>query len=425
LTADALQSPIPEQYPDAKAAPAATSPILDDAATRLTTYETIIASLPLGIMLLDRHACACYANTAAAELLDAPSAAALICMPILRWLPAISEELARAYSQTALRAPVRASAIPAAQRMLCIEILPTAAQLPAEAWAILVLRDAALAATPAEISEWQLMRYAEDLTTIYAEERQARARLEEAHQALKQAAAEREELYRELQDREMRLRSFAEQLIDSQEAAHKQVAADLHDGLAQMIVSIHQHLQACLRLVPDGPASAYLNQASAIARESSQETRRLLANLRPPMLDDFGLVAALQRHLAAVAESASWTTDCTTMGTPYPLPPSVETAAFRIFQELLTNIRKHAQATAVATTIAFDADALSLSVADNGCGFDTASVPADGQRIGLWGIRERVNLLDGSLELVSAPDRGTRVMVRLPVPPDDRASAGG
>jgi signal transduction histidine kinase len=380
----------------------------------------IVSSLALGVVLLDQDARVCYTNAAAARLLGAPSPAVLTGTPILQWLPAIKEELARAYAQTSLRAPVRVSAIPGSGCMLCIEMLP-AITPSSEAQVVLALRDAALAATPAEISEWQLMRYAEDLTTIYAEERQARERLEEAHRALKQAAAEREALYRELQDREVRLRSFTEQLIDSQEAAHRRVAADLHDGLAQMIVSIHQHLQACLRLVPDGPASRYLSQASALAREASQEIRRLIADLRPPMLDDFGLVPALQRQLATAAESAGWAAECVIEGTQQVLPPSVETAVFRIFQEILTNVRKHAHATAVNATITFSENALSLSVADNGKGFDAAilanRMPINSQQMGLWGIRERVNLLNGSLELISVPGRGTRVTVRFPIPP--------
>jgi len=417
LTTDfSLQTP-PRQrdYPDV------TSEALSNA-----QIGTIISSLTLGIMLLDQTGQICYANPAAADLLDAPSAAALLHTPILQWLPAIADELARAYAQTVLRTPVRAPSTPSSNRMLAIELLPVTAVLPSNARVVVVVRDATIAATPAEISERQMMRYAEDLTIIYAEERRARERLEEANRELKRAAAEREILYCKLQDRETRLRSFTEQLLDSQEAEHKRVAADLHDGLAQMIVSIHQHLQACLRLVSEEPASTYLAQASALAREASQEVRRLLANLRPPMLDDFGLVAALERHLASVAENTGWATEFIVEGIQHPLSFSIETAAFRIFQEILTNIRKHAHATTVEATVSFSEELFCLSVADNGCGFDPAAttngMPISGQQIGLWGMRERASLLNGSVELTSVPGHGTRVTVRIPIPPDAKQS---
>lgn len=269
-----------------------------------------------------------------------------------------------------------------------------------------------------EFSKQQLLQYARDFMQLYHEEKQARQRLEQANADLIRAADERARLITELRDKETRLRWYVQRLITSQEEERKRVAADVHDGVAQMIVGVHQRIQACLGLIKEGPAVDLLMAASALAKETSQEARRLLGDLRPPLLDDFGLVPALQKYLVATAVQEGWEPEFESSGGPPPLDPSSETAVFRIFQEILTNIRKHSQATKVKAEVHTGDEEITLCVTDNGAGFDTSilSKKTDGaHHIGIHGMRERVELLAGQLNISSKPGQGTKIEVVVPL----------
>jgi signal transduction histidine kinase len=147
--------------------------------------------------------------------------------------------------------------------------------------------------------------------------------------------------------------------------------------------------------------------------------RRIATDLRPALLDDFGLAAAMEWQLQEFEKRSGLTCRFTTNadGETLPLAPEAVTALFRVFQETLTNVARHAQATAVEARLELSDAQLELEVRDNGRGITRAE--ATGRRsLGLLGMRERVALLNGELHLDGAPGQGTRVTVRLPLPPN-------
>jgi signal transduction histidine kinase len=143
-----------------------------------------------------------------------------------------------------------------------------------------------------------------------------------------------------------------------------------------------------------------------------QDVRRLAVELRPSALDDFGLVAALERLTGSFAEQTGIVVDFQTALAEERLPEQVETAIYRIVQESLTNVVKHARARRVSILLARKEDAVKAVVEDDGQGFDPAQETGGS---GLVGMRERLALLGGRLTVESAPDRGTTVAVEVPV----------
>jgi signal transduction histidine kinase len=157
-----------------------------------------------------------------------------------------------------------------------------------------------------------------------------------------------------------------------------------------------------------------------LARRSVTEIRRVIAGLRPTALDDFGLATALQMHVAAL-HADGWEISYHESLGAKRLPPTIETVLYRVAQEALTNIRKHAQTTRVAVTVANHDRRLQLEIQDWGCGFDPLRVFAGagpGERIGLRGMRERVALLGGHFSLRSSPGAGTLVAAEILLPVD-------
>ena len=204
------------------------------------------------------------------------------------------------------------------------------------------------------------------------------------------------------------------------EEERRLIAYELHDGLAQMVISTHQHMQAfAARHRPrTQPTRAELDRVLDLARRSVTEIRRVIAGLRPTALDDFGLATALQMHVAAL-QADGWEISYHDSLGATRLPPTIETVLYRVAQEALTNVRKHAQTTRVAVTLARDEQRLRLEVQDWGCGFEPAHVLADaglGERIGLRGMRERVALLGGHWSVRSSPGNGTLVVAEIPQP---------
>jgi signal transduction histidine kinase len=149
-----------------------------------------------------------------------------------------------------------------------------------------------------------------------------------------------------------------------------------------------------------------------LATATLQDVRRLAVELRPKSLDDFGLVPALERLVGGFSERTALDTHVEAL-LPERLPPEVETALYRIVQEALTNVAKHARATTVSVLVTFENGCATLVIEDDGVGF-SPDTPADG--LGLLGMRERVNLLGGRLTVESRPGAGTSIVAEVPVP---------
>lgn len=201
------------------------------------------------------------------------------------------------------------------------------------------------------------------------------------------------------------------------------VAYELHDGLAQIAASAHQHLQAfASHYRPRSPqARQELDRALELAHRSVREARRLIAGLRPTALDDFGLAMALRLQVEAL-RTDGWTISYNeTLGSER-LSPKIETTLFWVAQEALTNVRKHACTTRACLVLERQGAMIHLEVRDWGCGFEPVAVLCEagpGEHVGLREMRERVELVGGHLMISSQPGVGTLVVAEVLLASDE------
>lgn len=234
------------------------------------------------------------------------------------------------------------------------------------------------------------------------------------------SALENARLYRELAQRERQLHELVGRLLAAQEEERRRVAYEIHDGLAQVAASAHQHLQAYARRHrPRSPqARQELERTLELAQRAVREARRVIAGLRPTALDDLGLAPATRLEIEALAAEGWQITYEESLGQDR-LPAEVETTLFRVVQEALTNVRKHAQTNRAHVSLRRRGQVVRLEVRDWGRGFRTSTLssgPGPGERVGLPGMRERIALLGGKLTVRSRPGGGTRVVAEVPLP---------
>jgi signal transduction histidine kinase len=220
--------------------------------------------------------------------------------------------------------------------------------------------------------------------------------------------------WRDKTGRERALGALVQQVIVAQEAERRRVAYDVHDGVAQLVVSAKQHVDTADDLWARDPARAAGETALAADRlaQAIAETRRILAALRPLAVEAAGLAGAARRSLDDVARDTGWSVSLVENLEGARLPPTVEATAFRILQEALANARKHAGTTRVEVVLAREADRFHLDVRDHGVGFAGSS---EGRGLGLASMQERARLLGGSCVVEPAPGGGTRVHAQLPL----------
>jgi signal transduction histidine kinase len=195
----------------------------------------------------------------------------------------------------------------------------------------------------------------------------------------------------------------------------KRIAHALHDEAGQLLVSAHIALAEISADLPD-PLRERLQETRGLLYQIERRLRELSHELRPAILDDLGLVPAIEFLAQGVSKRAGFpiAVDDETAGR---LPPRIETALYRIIQEALTNVTKHASATHVRIRLAQDNGRILCSIQDDGKGFDAAAVLA-GQAprgLGLVGMRERLHALGGTMQVSSAPSHGTEIFVTVPV----------
>lgn len=203
-------------------------------------------------------------------------------------------------------------------------------------------------------------------------------------------------------------------LLDLQERERQTVSHDIHDGIVQYIVGAQMQVGGCeATLDPhDEATAAKLCMASEHLCAAVREGRRLISGLRPPIIDESGLVAAIDHLIGDLSRQEELRVDFDHVGVDRRLPPHLETAVFRIVQEALTNVARHSGSHHAVIKLEGTPLAISLDICDNGCGFDRSSVPAG--RFGLRGIEERARLFGGRAQIDSAPGRGTRLHVEMP-----------
>jgi signal transduction histidine kinase len=201
-------------------------------------------------------------------------------------------------------------------------------------------------------------------------------------------------------------------VVEAQELERRRLARELHDETGQALTSILLGLKALEERTGDEASRAAMEELRELVVSTLQDVRRLAVELRPTALDDFGLVAALERLTASFAEQTGISVDFQTALADERLPEEVETALYRIVQESLTNVVKHARARRVSILLARKEGSVKAVVEDDGRGFDPAQA---GDGFGLVGMRERLALLGGRLEVESGADAGTTIAAEVPV----------
>ena len=225
-------------------------------------------------------------------------------------------------------------------------------------------------------------------------------------------------LYRQLQERERWREELLRKVISAQEDERKRLARELHDETSQTLSALAMKIETALAASPPGASRDRLVEARALTVRTLDELHRLIFDLRPSVLDDLGLLSAIRWYAERHLEPLGIIVQFEASGFERRLRPELETALFRVAQEAITNIAKHAGAETVLIQCLERDDRVTIEIEDDGKGFSPASLPPPAARergLGLMGMRERVELFGGTIELDSAPGQGTRVSVSVPV----------
>jgi len=241
----------------------------------------------------------------------------------------------------------------------------------------------------------------------------ANERLEER---VAERTAELNELNERLREREQALARLYEKVVAAQEDERKRIARDLHDDTSQSLAVLVMALDSAQAAVKAG-LQPRLEETRALAVRTIEEVHRMILDLRPSVLDDLGLQSAIrwyaERHLGSRGISAR----CEFDARDRRFPAAFETAVFRVCQEAMSNVARHAEAENVLVQVSESEGKLHIEIEDDGKGFDPDHVSKRERRpFGLMGIRERVELLGGSVRIDSTPGEGTRIRIDVPLP---------
>jgi signal transduction histidine kinase len=246
--------------------------------------------------------------------------------------------------------------------------------------------------------------------------------VEDANRALERRVAERtaelERVNVQLHERERMRQQLLRTVISAQEDERKRIARELHDETSQTLAALGMGLDTAIARSDVPEARQKLADARRLVDRMNAELHRLIVNLRPSVLDDLGLAAAIEwfaeRHLAAAGIAVR----CELGDLDVRLPSEMEAAVFRVVQEAINNIARHAHAESVLIQLSGEEGVLTVEIEDDGRGFDVASA-ADGpgslRGVGLLGMRERIAILGGTLQIDSEPGEGTRILIKVPV----------
>ena len=207
---------------------------------------------------------------------------------------------------------------------------------------------------------------------------------------------------------------FGSKIIQAQEEERRRVSREIHDGPAQAMANIVFRAEVCERLVDVDMVRAKkeLVDLREQVRSCLKETRKIIFDLRPMTLDDLGLVPTVKRFLDTAKERSGIISAVRVLGEERRLDSYVEVGLFRTIQEAVNNVEKHAKATIINIVMEFRRDMVSVTIEDNGVGFDTAN-NVGSESFGLVGMRERIKLLNGELTIKSVTGTGTKISIRV------------
>jgi len=251
-----------------------------------------------------------------------------------------------------------------------------------------------------------------------------KTRLERLPTAARRALAEHGErralaqARRQIESNEQRLRWLSRRLLSAQEDERRRLSRELHDDIGQSLTAIKISLTSLARHTRGAAIRARVAEIEQIATEALDRTRHLSVSLRPPQLEDFGLADALRLNLARQAAVGGIAIEIAAEALPERLDPQIGITCFRVAQEALTNILRHARASRVQVSLKVERGELVLEIGDDGAGFEVAAAhraAARGQSMGLASMEERVALVNGTLEIRSTPGSGTDIAARIPL----------
>jgi signal transduction histidine kinase len=234
-------------------------------------------------------------------------------------------------------------------------------------------------------------------------------------QVLSAAITSRNRVEEALRQEAARLQALSHRLVEVQEAERRHLARELHDQIGQELTGLKLTLEMNTRASRADEAKISLGQAQGLVNDLIARVRDMALHLRPVMLDDLGLLPTLLWHLEQYTAQTNVHVKLEHRGLDRRFAPDLETAAYRIVQEALTNAARHARVSDVTVRLWATQDTLGVQILDQGEGFDAEAAPAAGTSSGLAGMRERATLLGGQLTVESAPDAGTRVTAEFPL----------
>ncbi|MGA8892880.1 MAG: ATP-binding protein [Anaeromyxobacteraceae bacterium] len=219
-----------------------------------------------------------------------------------------------------------------------------------------------------------------------------------------------------LRDREAALGRLYEKVVSAQEDERKRIARELHDDTSQSLAALSMAIDGAAAAIRGG-LTPRLEEAKALAVRTIEEVHRMILDLRPSVLDDLGLQSAIRWYAERHLVSRGLSVRCEFDAPDRRYPAAFETALFRVCQEAMSNIARHAQAETVLVQLSESEGAITIEIEDDGRGFEPENVShADRRHFGLMGIEERVEILGGKVRIESAPGQGTRVHLEVPLP---------
>jgi signal transduction histidine kinase len=265
----------------------------------------------------------------------------------------------------------------------------------------------------------QLFVYTGELERLVAERTAeltaTNQRLEASVDSIKKGAEEYRVLFLESQIMQRKMTQMTRQIITAQEEERKQISRELHDEVVQALIAINLEL-ATLKIGATATLKKKIAHTQQLVESSVNAVHRFARKLRPAVLDDLGLIPALHAYIKSLAERGKIKIHLTAFGGVEALGADERTVLFRVAQEALTNIVRHAHATLVKINIVEISGAIRMEISDNGKSFPVEKTVSskNPKRLGLVGMKERVEIVGGSLTIESAPGKGTTVRAEIP-----------